>query len=73
MVGVERSDSNTWKNVVGNFVITFLAQFIFAANEMLSTGAFPSEFELYKASVTSLAVTLGFYGVNRIIHKKEPT
>lgn len=72
MVGVERSDANTWKNVVGNFLITFLAQFIFAANELLETGVFPTVFEVYSATVTSLVVTLGFYGVNKIIHRSEP-
>ncbi len=71
MVGTESKNSK-WKDVVGNFLITFLAQLAFVAQEALGTGAFPTALECYRMGITSLVATLGFYGVNRII-RREPT
>jgi len=64
-------NGNKWYYAVVNFIVMFSAQVIFLLYEQLALERFPTEFEIYKAVVTSLAVTLVFYGINKATMKKE--
>ena len=63
-------DGNTWKLALINFGLFFAAQLVYGLIELLPLGVFPSPWQLYKMGIISLGTTLGFYGINKVTHKK---
>jgi len=56
--------------MIANFLLFFGAQLAFELYEMLPTGSFPSEFQIYEAAIKSLIATFAIYGLNKAIHKE---
>lgn len=62
---------NNWKLIIGNFIVVFGSSLVYQLYDLLPKGEFPSMFEFYTAIVTAGIATLAFYGLNRVIVKKE--
>ena len=67
MLGVSNSGNN-WKIIVANFVLTFTVQVVWLLYELLPD--MPCPMECYGIVVKSVALTLAFYGLNKVVTKK---
>ena len=68
MLGVS-DKGNSKKIIVANFLITFIVQVAWLLYEMLPNP--PSVLEIYGIVIKSLALTLAFYGLNRVVVKSD--
>ena len=57
---------------LGNFLVMFGVQFVFALDEALNVGGeLPSPYAILKMGTSSAVVTLLFYGYNKVKNKEE--
>jgi hypothetical protein len=62
---------NNWKLALGNFLLIFGVQIAFKFDEIINTGALPTQFECVKIASNSLVLTLIFYGYNKYMSKEK--
>lgn len=58
-------------SAVLNFLIMFAIQLLYVLQDLLPN--YPTMKDLYGAVITSLLVTASFYGLNKIIEKRNTT
>ena len=67
MLGMVAQSSQSWKTALGNFITVWLVQFAFKLNDAWQYAkALPTYVDLYGMCLTSLIVTLVFYGYNKL-------